>query len=234
MKKKTVVIVNDHQLLSELLAHPLQGLGFGLPRTFNKLGKGIEHIIKHEPNLAILDMMLPTSRTRDGKSGDHHHPYILMDIQVTLRVVRHIKKERPQTPILILNGERHPNTYLVGFEAGADGIASKLDGLRSFTSILKQVLSGEKHVTSPRVRKLLDEYGRIPKPALSSIEVSILELVQEGKESREIGQKLGYSQQTIRNILTRINEKLGTSNRYEALGVAVDMGLVGWRMGDEI
>lgn len=233
MKKKTVTIINDHQLLSDLLANPLQTLGFEPPHTFTNLEDGIEYISKHTPDLAILDMMLPTSRTRDGDGGDHHHPHILMDIQGTLKAVRQIKKSYPQTRVLILNGERHPNTYILGFDAGVDGIASKLDGLRSLESILKRVLAGAKRVTSPRVRRLLDEYERIPRPVLSPMEVSILELVQEGKESREIGRKLGYSQQTIRNILTRINEKMGTSNRYEALGLAVDMGLVGWRMGDE-
>lgn len=34
MKKKTVTIVNDHQLLSDLLAYPIQGMGFGPPHMF--------------------------------------------------------------------------------------------------------------------------------------------------------------------------------------------------------
>lgn len=234
MKKKTVTIVNDHQLLSDLLSYPLQALGFGPPITFTNLEEGFEHISTHAPDLAILDMMLPTSRTRDGNTSDHHHPHILMDTQGTLKAVQRIKATCLQTRVLILNGERHPNTFLSGFDAGADGIASKLDGIKSLEAILKRILAGAKRATSPRVRRLLDEYGQIPRPTLSPLEVNILELVQEGKESREIGRNLGYSQQTIRNILTRINEKLGTSNRYDALGMAVDMGLVGWRMGDEI
>jgi hypothetical protein len=58
-------------------------------------------------------------------------------------------------------------------------------------------------------------------------------LVQEGLESPEIGCRLGYSAKTIRNTISKIDEKLGTRNRYEALELAIDMGLVGWRTGCE-
>lgn len=47
MKKKTVTIINDHQLLSDLLANPLQTLGFEPPHTFTNLEDGIEYISKH-------------------------------------------------------------------------------------------------------------------------------------------------------------------------------------------
>ena len=83
------------------------------------------------------------------------------------------------------------------------------------------------------MRLLLEEYKQNPVPILTVVEVQILELVQEGLESPEIARQLGYSAKTVRNTISRINEKLGTRNRYEALELAIDMGLVGWRTGCE-
>lgn len=228
-----LVIINDHQFLSDVLGELLKEQGFDLVGSFTDTESGLAYLLAHPPDLVIIDMMLPISRTRNGEYGDIHHPHILMDIQVTLRTVRQIRVQHAETRIIILNGERHPNTYLLGFEAGADGIASKLDGFGSFNGILKRVMAGDKWVISARMQKVLAEYGGILRPALSPLEVKVLELVQEGKESQEIGRRLGYSRKTIRNALSRINEKFGTSNRYEALGMALDMGLVGWRTGDE-
>jgi DNA-binding NarL/FixJ family response regulator len=121
----------------------------------------------------------------------------------------------------------------LGFDAGADGIASKLDGLSSFLNILQCILAGEKRVMSERMHHLLEEYRRNPMPILTSFEIQILELVQEGFESPQIGCELGYSAKTIRNTISKINEKLGSRNRYEALQLAIDMGIVGWRAGCE-
>jgi len=229
----TVVIINDHQLLSDLLASSLSSIGVESIHSFSSPEDGLQYTLANPPNLLIIDMMLPHSKTRFGESGDLHHPFILMDIQVALRMVKKIRVECPETKIIILNGERHPNSYLLGFEAGADGIASKLDGLDSFHHILNRVKRGERYMMSTRMKKILEEQNQFQNPILTQAEVSVLELVQNGLGNAEIGLILGYSQKTVRNILSGVNKKLGTKNRYQALGLAVDMGLVGWRTGDD-
>jgi methylmalonyl-CoA mutase len=159
---------------------------------------------------------------------------ILMDSQIAFRAVQKIRGGCPKTKILMLTGERHPHPFLLGFEAGAHGIASKLDSLHECLNILKNIMAGKTQVTSSRMGKLMKEYRQSPMPALNSFEIQILELVQEGLESPEIGRQLGYSAKTIRNTVSKINEKLGTSNRYKALQKAVDMGLVGWSTSGQL
>jgi DNA-binding NarL/FixJ family response regulator len=232
-QQRGLVIINDHQFLSDLLGELLRVRGFQLIESFSDAEIGLSYLLTNPPDLVIIDMMLPLMRTRSNGKADMFHPYILMDTQTSFRTVRQIHLRCPKTKVLILTGERHPHTFHLGFEAGAHGIASKLDALPSFLHILQRVMSGEERVMCERMQGLLEEYKQNPVPILTPLEVQILELVQEGQESPEIGDRLGYSAKTIRNALSRINEKLGTGNRIEALEAAIDMGLVGWRMGHD-
>jgi DNA-binding NarL/FixJ family response regulator len=230
-QRRSLIIINDHQFLSDLLGQVLRDLGLGMLKSFTEAADGLTYILKIPPDLVIIDMMLPTMRTRSNQKVDIHHPYILMDAQTSFYTVEQIHTACPKTKILMLTGERHPHTFHLGFEAGANGIASKLDDFSSFLNVLRRVMAGEKQVLSDRMQCLLEEYRKSPVPVLAPFELQILQLVQEGLESPEIGDRLGYSAKTIRNAVSKINEKLGTKNRFEALQLAIDMGIVGWRAG---
>lgn len=231
--RRGLIIVNDHQFLSDLLGERLRRYGFELIKSFIEADIGLAYILANPPNLVVIDMMLPIMRTRDRGKADIYHPYVLMDTQTSFRAVNQIRLQCSHTKVMILTGERHPHTFHMGFKAGAHGIASKLDDLDSFLNIVRRIMAGEEWVLSDRMRPLLEQYRRNPVPELSACEVQILELVQEGLESSEIGRRLGYAAKTIRNAISRINEKLGTRNRHEAVELAIDMGLVGWRTGHE-
>jgi DNA-binding NarL/FixJ family response regulator len=227
----SVVVINDHQLMTGLLEHYLKELGFGEIESYTDTESALDKILSDPPALLIIDMMLPISHSGDGEKSEITDPYILMDSQTPFRFIQRVNAECPTTRILMLTGERHPHPFCLGFEVGAHGIASKLDTLSECLKILKSIMARKTQVTSPRMQKLIEEYSQSPAPHLSNFEIQILELVQEGLESPEIGKKLGYSAKTIRNTVSKINEKMGTINRYKALQKAVDMGLVGWRTG---
>jgi len=163
---------------------------------------------------------LPMAQPGDGK---------LTGIRPCFQVVRDIQANCPQTKILVLSGERHPHHFLLAFEAGATGIASKLDDLSELASILRQTMAGHRRVMSHRLRQELAEYQVCPFPTFTDLEIRILELAQSGLNNAEIGQRLHLSRHTIKNILNTINQKLGTRNRIDAYERAEEMGIIGWR-----
>jgi DNA-binding NarL/FixJ family response regulator len=226
--QKSIVVINDHQLITGLLEHYVKEFGFGEIEAYTDTESTLDKIFSDPPDLLIIDKMLPVSHAGNGGKTDITDPYILMDSHTAFRVVRQVRAKCPDTRILILTEERHPHPFCLGFEAGAHGIASKLDTLTTFVKILEEVMGGKTRVTSTRMRELIEKYSQSPIPYLNSFEIQILELAQEGLESPEIGKKLGYSAKTIRNTVSKINEKMGTRNRYKAIQKAVDMGLVGW------
>ncbi len=233
MPSLAAVVINDHQFVTDLLDGLLQAHGVKIVRAFAEPQAALPQIIMNPPGLVIVDMMLPSLRTIKGEQVQSDHPYVLMDSQIAVHAVRQIRDRCPSTKILMISGERHPHTFVLGFEAGAHGIASKLDGSGSFLEVLRRVLNGEEGVTSARMQRVLQEYASLPRPELTELEVHILELAQEGMECPQIARRLGYAPKTIRNYVSDINRKLGTSNRYEAVEIAIEMGLLGWRLGYE-
>ena len=146
-----LVIINDHQFLSDLLGGLLKGQGFEPIKSCTGAETGLAYILATPPDLVIIDMMLPILRTRDNGTADLFHPYILMDTQTSFRTVKQISTECPKTKILILTGERHPHTFHLGFKAGAHGIASKAKTVRNSLSVINEKL---KRPTASRPSKL--------------------------------------------------------------------------------
>ena len=232
-KQPLVVIINDHQLITDLLQSALHQHGYTTTKAFTEIGEGLSYARTMKPSLVIIDMMMPFIKIPNGVRKEQNQPYILYDAQMSFSAVHEMKSTCSGTKVLMLTGERHPHMFLKGFECGADGIASKVDDRKTFMTILDQVMAGKSRVTSDRIATTLGSYMDSQIPELTHLEVHILELVQEGLESPQIGKRLNYSAKTIRNYLSTINQKLGTRNRFEAVEVATEMGLVGWRTGYE-
>ena len=228
-KPHTAVFINDHQLITDLLSLVFREHGIGVVGSFTSAEPGVAYMVANPPSLAVVEMILPVMRTLAGEKVEYSHPYVLQDTKRSFQAVRDIRNRCPNTRILMLTGELHPHNFEMGFRAGAHGIASKFDKLSDLLDILRRAWAGETRVLSDRMEVEFDEYLASPAPELTNAEVQILELVQEGLESPEIGRRLRYSARTIRNKLNQIYQKLGARNRFEAVEIAIEMGLVGWR-----
>ena len=212
-----------------MLSAVLKDENIQVTASFMTADPGVAYILAHAPTLAVVEMMLPVLHTRKGEKVDQSHPYVVQDCKRSFEAVRDIHRHCPKTKILMLTGERHPHNFLMAFEAGADGIACKIDGLPELVRVLRRVMSGERRVLFERMQNEVEQYLASPIPKLTKREVRILELVQEGAKNPEIARRLGLAPKTVRNVLNEINQKLGTHNRIEASEVAIEMGIVGWR-----
>lgn len=184
-RQRSLIIINDHQFLSDLLGGLLKDHGFELVNSFTDAKIGLPYVLMNPPDLVIIDMMLPIMCTRNNRKADIYYPYVLMDTQTSCRTVKQIHTACPNTKVLILTGERHPHTFYLGFETEVHGIASKLDDLVPFFDITRRIMAGEERVMSDRMQLLWEEFERNPVPTFTPFEVQILELVQGGLESPE-------------------------------------------------
>ena len=227
MNSKSLVIISDQQFLSDLLEKFIKGYGFKSVRTFPNPKDGLSYSFANSPDVIIMDMILPRKTGRLTRDKQDQYTEIPFDSQLTLRMIRDIRSKCPNSRIIILNGNSHPNTYLAGFAAGADGIVNTHEPLESFLRIFTKVVAGESSVVSQATRKSLLESQRLPTPSLSNQEIYILELIQEGMNNSQIAEKFNYSDKTVRNKLTIIYKKLGMPNRSQAVRTAIEFGLLG-------
>jgi len=131
----------------------------------------------------------------------------------------------PQTKIVMLTGSDNEGDLLAALKAGARGYVLKGVSAHELIRIIRNVAAGDIYVDPSMATHLLfDKFGaqtntdqaRRLLDGLNERERQILDLVAAGQSNREIGQKLYLSENTVKQYMTNILEKLQVRNRVEA------------------
>jgi len=113
--------------------------------------------------------------------------------------------------------------------SGAAGIVSARVDPAQFTEAVADVAAGGNPVSADLSGLLLGVARRDSgsrRPALTAREIEVLRLAADGRSNREIGEALFLSENTVKNHLSRVNEKLGVRSRTAAVTRAVRDGLL--------
>ncbi len=151
---------------------------------------------------------------------------VLMDIRLPdgtgVEGTRRIKALLPATRVLILTSYADDETILNAIEAGADGyLLKEVDNLDLAAAVIHVARGGA--MLDPSVaRRILNQHraeSAASKPSLSAQEQRLLDLVAGGCTNKEIAETLGLGENTVRNYLSRLYQKLHVSNRAQAVAV---------------
>lgn len=135
----------------------------------------------------------------------------------------------PLCPWIVLLDEDEPETVVGAFRAGAKGVFSRTQSdIRLLAKCIRRVMEGQIWVDTRQMLYLLDALtgsdtgaSESMPPKLTRREESVVRLVLQGMVNREIAEKLGLSEHTVKNYLFRIFDKVGVSNRVELALYAV-------------
>ncbi|MEX0796950.1 MAG: response regulator transcription factor [Acidimicrobiia bacterium] len=211
----TVLIVDDAELFREALKAAFEGEGFEVVASARRAMEGIDLARKHTPDLVILDLLMP------GLSG--------------LEVVSSIIKVSPVSRVVLLTSSESAEDLLEAVRNGAAGYMTKDTPLPRLVDAMRDVLNGGAAISPAMsgklfsaLRDLLKHHGATMsrRPELTGRELEVLSLVADAKTSREIADKLFISENTVRNHVRNILDKLGMKSRFEAVGWAQREGLL--------
>jgi DNA-binding NarL/FixJ family response regulator len=178
--------------------------------------EAVEMVKKLRPNVAVVDLAMPELNG--------------------LEATRHIRKEAPETEILVFT--MHESEHLVRdvLEAGARGFVLKSDAARYLTTAVEALVQHKPFFTSKVSELVLDEFLRAGKqhkkevPASSSVltprEREIVQLLAESKSNKEISTMLNISVKTVETHRAAIMRKLGINSIVELVHYAVRNELV--------
>jgi DNA-binding NarL/FixJ family response regulator len=199
--------------------------------------KGLRRILETQPQIEVV------AEAADGREAlrlaENCQPDVaVVDITLPLlngiELTRQLRRVLPRTRVLILSMHSDPAYVRRALEAGARGYLVKdADDLDLTKAVL--ALNGGGSYFSPSISHLVlkgflrgkeefsveDELGR-----LSSREREVLQLVAEGKSSKEIAQVLNLSVSTVETHRKHIMEKLGLHSTAAIVRFAVRKGLV--------
>jgi DNA-binding NarL/FixJ family response regulator len=214
----TVLIVDDAELFREALKAAFTQEGFEVVAVAADAMAGIDLAREHEPDLVMLDLLMP------GMSG--------------LDVLGTILKASPRSRVVLLTASESAEDLLAAVKAGASGYLTKDTPLPRLASAMRDVLEGGAALSPAMggklfsaMRDMLRHQGAatVRRPGLTGREVEILGLVGAGKTSREIADELYISENTVRNHVRNILDKLGMKSRFEAVNWAYREGLINIR-----
>jgi DNA-binding NarL/FixJ family response regulator len=141
-------------------------------------------------------------------------------------ILRELRASHPQIrPVMLLDSSKR-DFILHAFRAGARGIFSRHEPVESLCKCVRSVHEGQIWATSLQMSFAVEALASSPNvkavdanglDLLSKREMEVVRSLAEGLTNREIAQRLGLSQHTIKNYLFRVFDKLGVSSRVELL-----------------
>jgi DNA-binding NarL/FixJ family response regulator len=197
------VIAEDQALLREGIARLLEEAGFDV---VGQAGDAVDlrrKVGAHKPDVAVVDIQMPPTRTDDG-----------------LRAAIHIRSEHPDTRVLVLSQyvEERYAVDLIGECAEGVGylLKDRVGDLDEFADAVRRVGEGGS-VLDPEVvtRMLARPRHENPIEELSPRERDVLELMAQGRSNQGIAEKLWITESAVEKHVTAIFEKLGLERDFE-------------------
>ncbi len=148
-----------------------------------------------------------------------------------IEAARQIRDISPSTKILMLTVSDEEDDLYEAIKAGANGYLLKEISVEEVAEAIRAVVQGQSLISPSMASKLLNEFNALaeraeerqqyPAPALTARELEVLKLVARGMSNREIADKLFISENTVKNHVRNILEKLHLHSRMEAVMYAV-------------
>ena len=157
----------------------------------------------HRPDVIVMDLRMPGT---DGLA--------------TLAALRH---ECPGARVVILSNYTGADEIHAALQGGAASYLPKTVGQPELLKAIRLVAEGRTYVP-PEIAVRLAE--RLRCDELTAREHEVLALVVEGASNADIARKLGIAGGTVKNHISSIFEKLGVTQRTEAVAVAIKRGIV--------
>jgi two-component system response regulator NreC len=200
------------------------------------LRSGIRALLEAEPDLTVV------GEAEDGREAvrlaHQLHPHVvLMDIAMPLlnglEATRQIKREHPETKVLVLTMYDHEEYFRQLLEVGASGYIIKRAAAGELVAAIRAVHNGQAVLSPVITRLLLEDYlhrdsskSEADPDALSPREREVLQLIAEGKTSREIAEILNLSVKTVQSHRTSLMQKLDLHDKGDLIKYAIQKKII--------
>ena len=220
--KIRIVVADDHPIFRDGLCKLL-----ALEEDFEVVAQAqdgrqvLEVLQRHEPDILLLDLKMP------GLDG--------------LGTLQRLQVVKGRTRVIVLTASDDKNEFVQAMKLGTSGIVLKQTATELLIKSIRKVHAGEiwldSHTTAAVIRQFVAN-DDTPAPAapmsalrdrerspLSQREREIVALVAQGFKNKEMAEKMFISEQTVKNHLHNIFDKLGVSDRLELALYAIHNNL---------
>ncbi|MGA9767898.1 MAG: response regulator transcription factor [Blastocatellia bacterium] len=199
-----IFCVDDHPLLREGITAIINNQQDMLLVAEAATGReAIQKFQQHQPDITLMDLRLP------DMSG--------IDVLIAIRT------EFPEARIIMLTTFEGDVDIRRSLEAGARGYMLKSMPPGELIEVIRQAHAGKKRIPAEVAAHLAEHVGD---DSLTVREIEVLRHVSRGNRNRDIANQLFISEETVKVHVKHIMEKLGASDRTEAVSIAVRRGII--------
>ena len=218
-----VLLIDDNRLMLEGLINLLEAHGFQVAGTAMDGLQAAEAAWLLKPDLILMDIRMPVC---DG-----------------LEATRRIKARQPEIKIVMLTTSAEDEDLFESIRSGACGYLIKNMSSQAFIEALRELEQGVPPFSPGLAAKLLVEFARLSETrgrtaaemqrngdterrgGLTERQTEVLRLVASGLAYKEVAQRLGLSERTVRFHMAEIMERLHLENCARVLAYAVKLNL---------
>lgn len=206
-----ILLADDHSVvrqgIKQILANSIEKVTFGEAQN----ARDIRDLISNESwDIIILDLAMPDSNG--------------------IEMLKQVKHERPNLPILILSMFPEEQYALRAIKAGASGYLNKESAPEELVEAIHKILQGGEYISQSLAEQLIhyarNEEDLPPHKYLSDREYQVLCMIASGKEIREIASELSLSVKTISTYRARLLLKMSMKTNAEITYYAIKNGLI--------
>ena len=199
-----ILSVDDHPLLREGLAAMINSRpDMVIVAQASNAQEAIQQFRKHLPDITLMDLRLP------DRSG--------------IEALIDIRAEFPEARIIMLTTFEGDVEIQRALEAGARGYVLKSMPPKELFDVIIQVHAGKKRIPTQIAAQLAEH---LSDEALTTREIEVLGLIAGGNRNRDIAEKLFIAEETVKVHIKHIMDKLGASDRTQAVAIGVRRGII--------
>ncbi|UCH62580.1 MAG: response regulator transcription factor [Fidelibacterota bacterium] len=197
------------------------------------LRAGIKQAIEANFDVDAVDEV-GTSQEVIEKVWHQHYDVVLLDITLPgrsgLEVLRQIRQDRYEAPVLILSVHPEKQYAVRALKAGASGYLTKMSATDELVDAIRVVLRGEKYITSSLAKVLAayveSNFRESPHEILTDREFEILCMIASGNRLKDIAKKLALSEKTISAHRANILKKMNMNSTAELIRYVIEKELI--------
>ena len=203
--------------------------------------RGLEMVLEEEQDIELVGQASDGAEAVE-KAAESLPDVVLMDIRMPrssgIEACRAMKEAAPSAKIVILTISDEEEDLFEAIRAGASGYLLKDIPLDEVADAVRAVYGGQSLINPSMAAKLLTEFAtlakrddeeraqEVPAPRLTEREMQVLKLMARGMNNRDIAKELFISENTVKNHVRNILEKLQIHSRMEAVMIAVREKLI--------
>jgi two-component system response regulator NreC len=204
-----IVLADDHVLVRQSLRSLLEREGFQVVGEASDGQEALRLAESFQPDIAVIDISMP--------------------ILNGLNAAREMSRSSPKTKTILLTQHDEGQYVSEALDAGVKGYVLKNQVASDLLLAIRQVSRGQVYLSPGVSRAVMEAYhskSEKPKNPLTLRERQVLQLIAEGKSTKDVASLLGISVKTAESHRTRLMHKLGIHETASLVRYAVRQGIV--------